>query len=217
MDTLRRSLLAVAVLTAVVATAAIGASATPSETLVVTDAETGDTLLETPVSEGDNVTLAYTHSVEKTPVKDIYVVDDSELRTDRMVFHSHGAGLPSDADIEETDEGFVVRPNASYETLSVVPGSIAGHELVVVGERYDLVELSDGPVRITLEDRSVGDRITGLFASTGGPNESQWEPNSDESPWVPNSNGFHVEPTLELSDQQLPASDGPSATDPDTR
>lgn len=199
MHTLRRTLVAVVVLAILVSTAALVVSASPSKTLVVTDADTGDAILETPVSDGENVTLAYTHSVEKTPIQDIYVVDDSELRTDRMVFHSHGAGLPSDADIKETDEGFVVSPNSSYETLPVVPGSIAGHELIVGGERYDLVELSNGSVRITLEDRSVSDRITGVFASAGAPLESQLESNPLE---------LHFELLIEKSTPQPSASGG---------
>lgn len=176
MHTLRRTLVAIVVLAILVSTAALAVSASPSKTLVVTDADTDEVLLETPVEDGENVTLAYTHSVEKTAIQDVYVVDDFELRTDRMVFRSHGAGLPSDADIEETDEGFVVSPNRSYETLPVVPGSIAGHELVVDGERYDLVELSDGPVRITVEDRTIGDRIAGVLASTDGSNALPNEP-----------------------------------------
>ncbi|SFS74316.1 hypothetical protein SAMN04488556_2546 [Halostagnicola kamekurae] len=176
MHTLRRTLVALVVLAILVSTAALVVSASPSKTLVVTDADTGEMILETPVEDGENVTLAYTHSVEKTAVQDVYVVDDAELRTDRMVFRSHGAGLPSDADIELTDEGFVVSPNRSYETLPVVPGSIAGHELVVDGERYDLVERSDGPVRITVEDRTIGDRISGVLASIDRPHASLYEP-----------------------------------------
>lgn len=198
MDMLRRTLVAVVVLAILVSTAALVVSASPSKTLVVTDADTGDAILETPVEDGENITLAYTHSVEKTAIQDIYVVDDTELRTDRMVFHSHGAGLPSDADIEETGEGFVVSPNRSYETLPVVPGLIAGHELVVDGERYDLVDRSDGPVRITVEDRTVGDRISGVLASTGS-----LHPSLDD-------------PALKTPDQQPSALDSPTIAESHT-
>ncbi|KDE58909.2 hypothetical protein EL22_01395 [Halostagnicola sp. A56] len=198
MHTLRRTLVALVVLTILASTAALVVSASPSKTLVVTDAHTEEVILETPVEDGENVTLAYTHSVEKTAIQDIYVVDDFELRTDRMVFHSHGAGLPADADIKVTEEGFVVSPNRSYETLPVVPGSIAGHELVVDGERYDLVERSDGPVRITVEDRPIGDRIAGVLAATGS------------------SHAPPDEPTLETLVHQPSAVDGPTIAESNT-
>ncbi|WP_121744036.1 DUF1850 domain-containing protein [Natronorubrum halophilum] len=154
----------VVLLVAFVATGALVASGANDRTLVVTDADTGDRLLEVPVDEGDEVTLSYTHSVEKTPVQDIYAVDGAELRADRMVFHSHGAGLPSDEPIERTDDGFVVEGDGSYEELVVSPSPIAGHELVVDGERYDLVAQSEGSVVLSI-DGTVGDRLTALLES----------------------------------------------------
>ncbi|SFC16125.1 hypothetical protein SAMN05444422_10570 [Halobiforma haloterrestris] len=137
----------------------VGTALTADATLVVEHADGGDRVLEVPVDEGTEVTISYMHSVEKTPVEDIYVVEDGALRMDRMVFVSHGAGLPSDADIEETDDGFVVYPDGTYERLNVVPGEIAGHELIVGDERYDLVERTDGPVVLSVADRSLADAV----------------------------------------------------------
>lgn len=126
--------------------------------LAVDDADSGDRLLEVPVDDGDEVVLAYTHSVERTPVRDVYVVDGSELRAERMVFHSHGAGLPTE-NVERTDEGFVVEGTGRYRNLRVTPGEIAGHELVVDGERYDLVDRADGTVVLSLTDVSIPDAL----------------------------------------------------------
>ncbi len=104
MDRLTRWGLAIAILAVVGATAAVVAPTAAGQTLVVSDAETGENLLEIPVEDGDEVTLAYTHSVEKTPIEDVYVIEETTLQMDRMVFRSHGAGLPSDEAIEQTDE-----------------------------------------------------------------------------------------------------------------
>ncbi|WP_049900663.1 DUF1850 domain-containing protein [Natrinema altunense] len=144
---------ALVVVAVLLASVVVVASAAGGQTLVVADADSGEPMLEVPVDDGDEVTLAYTHSVEKTPVEDVYVVDGSELRMVRMVFSSHGAGLPAAESMERTDEGLVVTRNETYEELPVVPGSIAGHELVIDGERYDLVERSDGPVVVSVDDR----------------------------------------------------------------
>lgn len=161
MNVTRRHVVVVLLVLAVLGASAIAVvTATDGKTLVVADADTGEHLIEAPVDDGTEVTLSYTHSVEKTPVDDVYVVDGTELRMDRMVFYSHGAGLPTDGPIEETEDGFVVYPNASYAELNVVPGSVAGHELTVGDERYDLVARSDGPVVLSVDERDLSDRLS---------------------------------------------------------
>ena len=112
--------------------------------LVVADME-DEPLLTVPVENGSNVTLSYVHSVENTSVLDVYAVEDESLTMVKMEFDSFGAGLPSTADVERTDRGSLVTYlNETFEELYVNPGSIAGHTLVVDGERYDLVSLSGG-------------------------------------------------------------------------
>lgn len=161
MNVPRRHVVVVLVVLAVLGASAIAvATAADEKTLVVADADTGEPVLETPVDDGTEVTLSYTHSVEKTTVEDVYVVDGTELRMDRMVFSSHGAGLPTSGPIEVTEDGFVVYSNESYAELNVVPGSVAGHELVVGDERYDLVARSDGPVVLSVDERGLSEQLS---------------------------------------------------------
>lgn len=150
---------AVAVLVLAGATVAVTATASTDRTLVVTDDDTGERLLSVSVDDGDEVTLSYMHSVEQTPVEDVYVVDGTQLRMVRMVFHSYGAGLPATAPVERTDEGFVYEYEESYEELGVVPGSIADHDLIVDGERYDLAALADGPVVLSITEPGLVDEL----------------------------------------------------------
>ncbi|WP_458186520.1 DUF1850 domain-containing protein [Haladaptatus sp. NG-WS-4] len=112
--------------------------------LVVADGDTGEPILVLPVENGTRVTLAYTHSVEKTPVRDVYAVDGDELEMVEMRFQSYGAGLPARANVSRENGWFVFDPEGSYTTISVTPGDVAGHELVVGDRRYDLVALSGG-------------------------------------------------------------------------
>ncbi|WP_254864410.1 DUF1850 domain-containing protein [Halovivax gelatinilyticus] len=121
--------------------------------LVVAVAETDERLVERSVADGDEVTLAYTHSVEKTPVREVYVVDGDELHHDRIEFASFGAGLPSHAAVTRTDDGLYVAPvDRTYGEVYVSPGSIAEHRLRVDEGCYDLLERSDGDtVRLFVE------------------------------------------------------------------
>lgn len=153
MVSLTRRTLVASALAVCGATAVAARSLEAADVLVVTDAESGDPILEIPVERGSRVTITYTHSVHGVPVADIYVVDGSSLRADRSVYGSVVAGLPADA-VERTDEGYVLEGSESYDELAVVPGEIAGHELVVDGERYDLVDVADGRVVLSVADRS---------------------------------------------------------------
>jgi len=143
-------------------------TAAPAESddrrLVVADTETGDRLLVLRVSEGTTVALNYTHSVEKTPVLDVYEVNGTELEMVRMEFQSYGAGLPAREAVTITEnDTFVFDPDRSYERLRVKPGEIAGHELLVGDRTYDLVDLSDG--------RSVTFRLTNRSLPTTTPTQ----------------------------------------------
>lgn len=135
--------------------AATVADVGPQRTLVV-EADDGTELLSVPVEENSTVVLAYTHSVEKTPVRDVYAVRDGQLVMTRTEFRSFGAGLPSHADVERTDDGgYLYRPPAEpRDELHVATGRVAGHELVVDDTKYDLVELADaGSVRVSVTTR----------------------------------------------------------------
>ncbi len=123
-------------------------------TLVVTD-ENGTELVATPVSDGTEIVIEYTHSVEKTTVRDVYVQRDGALVMTRMEFSSFGAGLPSQADVTVRDGRYVYEPpSESYPTLHLKTGAVADHDLIVGDERYDIAGMSGGgALELTIERR----------------------------------------------------------------
>lgn len=146
---------AVLVLVVLASTTGYVAATDTRTVLVVTDPDTDTTLLTIPVDDGTTVTLAYTHSVEKTPVEDQYTVDDTTLDNTRMRFKSYGWGLPANANVTLDDGWFVYDPDRRYDHITIQTGAIAGHELHVDDNTYDLVALADGDaITITLEDRT---------------------------------------------------------------
>lgn len=152
----RRAWLAVAVtFVCVGAVAAAGASVAATDTVLVVTSDDGEELLVTPVSEDTEITVEYTHSVEKTPVRDVYVPEDGALVMTRMEFSSYGAGLPSTVEVTVVDGRYVYEPPPRrYDPLRVTTGPVADHELVVGNERYDLAALADGgTVELRVETR----------------------------------------------------------------
>lgn len=149
----RITLLAVLV---VAASAGLAAAVPVERVLVVTDAGSGESLLVRPVAQNATVVLAYNHSVEKTPVRDVYEVRGTNLQHVRMKFQSYGWGLPSGADVHRSDGWFVFDPGRTYTELFVKPGRVAGHQLHVGDRTYDLVERSSArTIRIRVVGRSV--------------------------------------------------------------
>lgn len=141
----------------VAVTAPIGAA------LVVEDVETGERYVAEPVNDGSTVALEYTHSVEKSRVYDEYRVDGERLVNTRMEFESYGWGLPARVNVTNVNGTLVYEPDEPItvlDELSVSPGRIADHALIVDDRRYDLVAVTDGnDVRLHIERRSLLEMI----------------------------------------------------------
>ena len=161
-----RSRSAVLVVAVAVGLLAAGvAVAVPGESvLVVEDIETGEVYLSESVDDGSTVALEYMHSVEKSRVYDEYRVDGDRLVNTRMEFESYGWGLPARVDVENVNGTLVYAPDdpiAELETLSVSPGRIAGHTLIVDGQRYDLVAATNASdVRLHIDHHSLIEQLS---------------------------------------------------------
>lgn len=136
--------------------------ATGGYAVVIADHETGEILHAEHATEGTTIELEYTHSVEKTPIVEVYEIDEGTLINTEIHFSSYGAGLPSNADVEREGGSFVSTPNTTHDDLHVSPGEIAGHTVTIDGSTYDLVAMSDGrTVTIRAEPywRGMPDRL----------------------------------------------------------
>lgn len=143
----------------VVILAGVAAAVPTGQVLVVEDIDTGEHYITTPVENGSTVGLEYMHSVEKTRVYDEYRVEGRTLVNTRMEFESYGWGLPSGVDVTNVNGTFVYEPTEpimTTETLSVSPGRIANHTLIIDDQQYDLVaETNASDVRIHVERRTL--------------------------------------------------------------
>jgi len=103
------------------------------------------------------------HSVEKSRVYDEYRVSGQTLVNTRMEFESYGWGLPARVNVTNVNGTLVYEPEepiTELQTLSVSPGRIANHTLIVDDERYDLVaETNANDVRLHIERRPLMDTL----------------------------------------------------------
>jgi len=146
---------------AVVVLAGVAAAVPTGQVLVVEDVDTGEHYVTQPVANGSTVGLEYMHSVEKTRVYDEYRIEGRTLVNTRMEFESYGWGLPSGVNVTNVNGTFVYEPSepiTRLETLSVSPGRIANHTLIIDDREYDLVaETNASDVRIHVERRTLRD------------------------------------------------------------
>jgi len=94
--------------------------------------------------------LRYVHSVERTPVIEVYRVDADGLHLVLMRFSSQGAGLPTEGYVREGDH-FVIRTDRRIGELPLRVSRIAGHEVVVGPHRVDLVAVAGDGSAVRLQ------------------------------------------------------------------
>jgi hypothetical protein len=139
-------------ITVVVGVAAFGTT----DVVLAVETESGETVVSEPVDEESEIRIEYIHSVEKTPVIQHYTIEDTTLVLSHSEFRSYGAGLPSTAEVEHTDDGAFLRQiDEPRERITLRPGETAGHILVVDDEEFDLVSLAEeGSVEIETTERT---------------------------------------------------------------
>jgi hypothetical protein len=90
---------------------------------------------------GERVELHYRHSVERTPVVEVFRAEPDGLWFVEMQFVSQGAGLPTEGYVREGDH-FVLRQPRRVGTLPLLVSGVAGHWLVVGGRQTDMVAVA---------------------------------------------------------------------------
>ena len=127
--------------------------------LRVYSAGDGRTVICRPVHPADSFTVTYTHSVNKSPVTDYFVITGTyEIMVTKTRFFSYGAGIP------EPEPGQKIRTKDGYIEISnidrILPsyrlfiGLFADHRLTFAGEpTLHLAELAQPQTTLVFEIR----------------------------------------------------------------
>ncbi|MDR7419414.1 MAG: DUF1850 domain-containing protein [Armatimonadota bacterium] len=121
----------------------------------VADGRSGRTLWQHRVRAGASFELRYRHSVERTPIVEVFRAEPDGMWFVEMRFVSQGAGLPADGYEREGDH-FILRRPRRVGVLPLLVSSASGHRLRVGHEDVDLVALAgDGQGVILAVARTV--------------------------------------------------------------
>jgi hypothetical protein len=109
-----------------------------------------------PVQAGDNFTIDYRHSSDRTPVHDLFQITAEGtmvLIEERFDWYGSGLEFHPSADISFSGSQTLVRLHRPFAEIPLRVGEVAGHVLAVQGVRLPLLSIAKGResvcVRIT--------------------------------------------------------------------
>jgi hypothetical protein len=110
------------------------------------------------VAPGGRVELHYKHSVERTPVVEVFRAEPDGLWFVEMRFVSQGAGLPTEGYVREGGH-FVLRRPRHLGEVPLLVSATAGHRLRVGEREVDLVAAFGEGAAVRLTSAPAGRRL----------------------------------------------------------
>jgi hypothetical protein len=124
--------------------------------LIIADAESGERYGRWPVKEGTEFAIEFVHSVNLSPVRDVFQVRGRRIVPVATVFSSFGAGMQATLEEGESlirnDDGTmrIVGFSRSFESLAYIVGTVSDHVLYIGEERISLRDRCGRNAHITV-------------------------------------------------------------------
>jgi hypothetical protein len=121
-------------------------SADGSHILEIVNAASGKVYSRCYVKDGDEFAIEFVHSVNNSPVREIFKVDGNEICPVAVRFYSFGAGMQSDLEegqkmSRDGDAVVISGFNRPVTELSYIVGTVSDHLLLVNGQTISLRDL----------------------------------------------------------------------------
>ena len=109
-----------------------------------------------PLEENEEFAVEFIHSVNQSPVREIFKAKGTEILPQALRFSSFGAGMPSDLDEGQSfsldGETMVITGyTTSFRELNYIVGTVSDHLLHINGETISLRNLCGKNAQITLQ------------------------------------------------------------------
>jgi hypothetical protein len=113
---------------------------------VIADQETGKKYGAWRIADGNEFSIEFVHSVNKTPVTETFMVSGDILQAVQVRFYGFGAGMQSDLGEGQTlsrdGEALVITGfTQTYRELNYIVGTVSDHLLYIGGETISLRDL----------------------------------------------------------------------------
>jgi hypothetical protein len=124
--------------------------------LIIADAESGVVYGRWPVEDGMEFAIEFIHSVNQSPVRDVFQVRGRRIWPVATVFSSFGAGMQTELGegeqlIRDGDGTMrIVGFTRSFKSLAYIVGTVSDHTLYIRNERISLRERCGKNAHITV-------------------------------------------------------------------
>lgn len=153
----RKRLIAAAVLMIIIAAAAVLITQLSSDCLVLYNSDTGSRYITRKAEEGLMFSVEFVHSVNQTPVKDTYIIEDGQIKAHSTTYRSFGAGVQTALGEGQTmtydEEGNMIITgfDIAYDPLRYIVGTVSDHILGIDGEEISLRDMCGRNAMVVFE------------------------------------------------------------------
>lgn len=115
--------------------------------IVLSNAVTGEKYAEYKLPDDGTFSVTFIHSVNKTPVSDIYEVRDGDIYLTGTVYYDFGAGVPTEVRESESltygpdGEMIISNMDTMIPRLIYVVGTVSDHVLEIDGTEVSLRDM----------------------------------------------------------------------------
>ena len=141
------STVAAAVMIFITAAAFLPGCSPGGTSLVLSNADSGQVYATYPVENGDTFAVVFIHSVNKSPVRDVYEIREGEIWNTQCIYYGFGAGVEEELGEGETlsygENGEMIISNIEkkIDNMVIVVGTISDHTLYLGDETISLRDL----------------------------------------------------------------------------
>lgn len=118
-----------------------------SKELILRDLDTGKVYARYHLVEGDTFAITFVHSVNKSPVTEVYQIKDDKIYLEKCLYYAFGAGVATTLEGEQTlsygENGEMIISNINtlmYDLIYIV-GTVSDHVLEIQNTEISLREL----------------------------------------------------------------------------
>ncbi len=163
-----KRLITAAVLMLIITAAAVFIKTASVTYLVLYNADTGERYITEKAEEGMMFSVEFIHSVNKTPVKDTFIIENGEIRAYSTLYRSFGAGVQTALEgnqkmtYDEQGNMIITGFDITYDPLRYCVGTVSDHILTLGGEEISLRNMCGRSERVVFET------VTGFEILTKG-------------------------------------------------
>ena len=153
----KKRLIVAAVLMIIITAAAVLISLLSTPYLVMYVDDTNARYITQKAEEGLMFSVEFIHSVNQTPLKDTYIIEDNQIRAYSTTYRSFGAGVQTALEEGQTmtyDENgnmVITGFDITYDPLRYIVGTVSDHILTIDGKEISLRDLCGRNAKVVFE------------------------------------------------------------------